>query len=176
MLSAILHDLGRDDDRIEQSHGATAAHQYAMLIQRVLKTPTMRASCQNAVIMHSEEDDKCPLEKQDATWKILKDADALERGRFAYPPDSEKGCHLSKLRLREIESIRSNLAWLAYWLPGTQRNSNAHAETAARQLVEDIYRGLNAVVQMDLMTGSREADLAKEIVQRIQAFVQPCHE
>ena len=69
----------------------------------------------NAVRYHSVVDNECPDEvRQDIIWKVLKDADALDRSRFC-----GRGCDKSYLRLDIYPSaIGQNILELTSYLPG----------------------------------------------------------
>ena len=63
---------------------------------------------------HCIPDDRCPA--LDLAAQIVKDADALDRGRFGRPGDPT-GCNPALLRtplLREQDPDRY-IAWMAYW-------------------------------------------------------------
>lgn len=94
-IAAIIHDLGKKDDREGQSHGENSAVRCVDLIKPYVSDEIVRNRILSAVKYHSIPDESTPdTIKEDIIWKILKDADALDRSRF-----SGKGCDRSFLRL-----------------------------------------------------------------------------
>lgn len=94
-IAAIIHDLGKKDDREGQSHGENSALRCAEMIKPYVSDEILRSRILSAVKYHSIPDDSTPDEiKGDILWKILKDADALDRSRFA-----GRGCDRTYLRL-----------------------------------------------------------------------------
>lgn len=74
-----------------------------------------------AIRYHSVDDSLCPVTcKNNLIWKILKDADALDRSRF-----HGKGCDKSYLRLSIYDTLRGQkILALANVLPSlTEYNS-----------------------------------------------------
>jgi hypothetical protein len=91
--AAIMHDLGKTNDREGSEHGAKSAELYKEKIKDYL-TPYFQLVVLKAIKYHSIEDDLCPTDvKTNFIWKILKDADTLDRGRF------HSKCDKSYLRL-----------------------------------------------------------------------------
>src|SRR5262249_44353254 len=99
LMAALIHDLCRPPGREEKMHGRVAAEQFSEQIRTALG-PSGQASVAatiNAVTMHCRDDADCPAEQRDTVWRILKDADALERGRFNLP-NRPGGCNPTYLR------------------------------------------------------------------------------
>lgn len=92
--AAIIHDLGKTSDREGSIHGENSANLYRNKIKGFISDINLQMEILNAVKYHSIDDDFCPSQiKSSRVWKILKDADALDRGRF------NKKCDISFLRL-----------------------------------------------------------------------------
>jgi hypothetical protein len=93
--AAIIHDLGKISDREGSIHGLKSVNRCCDLIDSIPVSVELRQRLKDAIIYHSIEDNLCPVHVQeDVLWKILKDADALDRNRF-----SSKGCDIHYLRM-----------------------------------------------------------------------------
>jgi len=123
LYSAFIHDLCRQDNSVEEEHGEMAAELYADFLEEKDLPSDILDACKNAVIFHSKDDGVC--HQKDILWKILKDADSLERGRFGPPTGyrskekASKGCDINYLRLeifKNNQRFAFELAWLAYRL------------------------------------------------------------
>jgi HD superfamily phosphohydrolase YqeK len=112
LAAAAIHDTCRETDQEDEIHGQRAAETHAGKIQAVSQSPVLVDSCLNAVRTHCLPDAKC--EKHDVIWKLLKDADALERGRFGQP-NGQGGCDSSQLRMDALrqEARYPNVSWMA---------------------------------------------------------------
>lgn len=115
LLAAAIHDLRRETDKEDTKHGEKAAKYYSKKIADHCSHDTNRINrIMSAVTCHCK-DDTCCEDPNDPVFKILKDADALDRGRFAGPCDGSdfrgrgcnnkyclehKGCVHKTLRLR----------------------------------------------------------------------------
>lgn len=94
-IAAIIHDLGKRSDIEGKEHGYNSMTLYKNRIANLIEDSSLADRVLKAVEYHSVEDEDCPSEvKSDIIWKILKDADALDRSRFR-----GKGCDKSYLRL-----------------------------------------------------------------------------
>jgi hypothetical protein len=92
--SAIIHDLGKTDDREGAIHGKHSADSYKSKINQFISDANLQNQTLNAIKYHSIDDEDCPIEVQNnIIWKVLKDADALDRGRFS------RKCDRAYLRL-----------------------------------------------------------------------------
>jgi len=77
--AAFIHDLCRKDNRMEEEeHGSSAVKEYGDFLRKKIPENLLQ-SCKNAVIYHCKDDGGCP-DKNNRLWKMLKDADALDRG------------------------------------------------------------------------------------------------
>jgi HD superfamily phosphohydrolase YqeK len=114
-IAAIIHDLGKMNDREGAEHGYNSMLLYEEKIKSIIDNVQLQSRTLNAIRYHSVEDKDCPEEvKQDVIWKVLKDADALDRSRFA-----GKGCDKSYLRLGIYQStIGQSIIDLTSYLPG----------------------------------------------------------
>lgn len=113
-LAAIIHDLGKRSDREGAEHGFNSSELYKVKITELVSDETVQQRILNAVRFHSVEDKDCPNNvTSDVVWKVLKDADALDRSRF-----SGKGCNVSYLRLGIYDTPSGqNIIDLAFYLP-----------------------------------------------------------
>lgn len=95
IYAAFLHDMRRSSGGPrDEEHGASAAEVYRPLLRGVLRTE-LADRCLKAIEWHSRDSDP---DDRDLTWQLLKDADALDRGRYG-KPGSRKGCDPRRLRL-----------------------------------------------------------------------------
>jgi hypothetical protein len=102
--SAIIHDLGKTSDREGSIHGENSANKYHMELYKYVSNYNVKKRILNAVKYHSIEDKECPSEiRNDIIWKVLKDADALDRGRF-----NSRKCDKSYLRLNIFQTNIGN--------------------------------------------------------------------
>ena len=114
-IAAIIHDLGKSYDKESAEHGYKSMVLYIEKIKFLICDTNLRKRTLNAVRYHSVVDNECPDEvRQDIIWKVLKDADALDRSRFC-----GRGCDKSYLRLDIYPSaIGQNILELTSYLPG----------------------------------------------------------
>ncbi len=119
LLAALLHDLCRRSHAEDISHGEEASRKYAALIKQACGGDAVRAvRISEAVTYHCRDDYR---NRNNPVYCILKDADALDRGRFA-PPCSghdfkgkycsspqcyHDGCAYNTLRLN-YDSVQSS--------------------------------------------------------------------
>jgi hypothetical protein len=170
VLVASLHDLSREGTGSESGHGARAAEHFRPEIGRVMSEPELRLSCESAVRTHDVDDLDCSRTARDWLWAVLKDADAIDRGRFG-APGSEKGCRSEMLRLghfgrqEKLSDAREKFAWMAYWLSGITRYSQ-WGDRPCRRLLLDLVLGLRAGLQEDAFRG-RFHDVAILLVQEL---------
>lgn len=113
--AAIIHDLGKRSDLEGAEHGYNSMLRYRGLIESIVENMLLQERILLAVQYHSVEDKDCPIAVQnDIIWKVLKDADALDRSRFG-----GRGCDKSFLRLGIYDtSDGQNIIDLASYLPG----------------------------------------------------------
>lgn len=114
-IAAIIHDLGKSNDVEGAEHGYKSMVLYREKITSLFGDANLQRRTLNAVRYHSVRDDDCPDEvRQDIIWKVLKDADALDRSRFG-----GRGCDKSYLRLDIYQSaVGQNILELTSYLPG----------------------------------------------------------
>lgn len=93
-LAALIHDLTRVDDLPGGVHGKTASKRYESYLSKYLAGNHLER-CLAAVACHGYADDP---KEYDPIWMLLKDADALDRARFAAPGKYD-GCDPNRLRL-----------------------------------------------------------------------------
>lgn len=114
-IAAIIHDLGKRNDREGAEHGFNSMNLYKDYICEIVQDSSLAVRVLQAVQYHSVADKDCPTQVQnDIIWKVLKDADALDRSRFP-----RRGCDKSFLRLGIYDtSIGQNIIDLTTYLPG----------------------------------------------------------
>jgi hypothetical protein len=85
LLAAALHDLERASDREDATHGAASVTKYQELISSYCKGQRERIHrIEEAITWHCRPDADCP-DPSNPIWRLLKDADGLDRGRFNKP-------------------------------------------------------------------------------------------
>ncbi len=91
--AAILHDIGKKGDKEDSQHGEESRNKYNSLIQsqKINQIPEdYEEQVLDAVQYHSVDDSQVPDEKKTLIWKILKDADALDRARLPIVAECER--------------------------------------------------------------------------------------
>jgi len=144
ILTAFLHDLGRQNEWEDQGHGERTLEKHRNLIEEVLDEHALRESCASAVQRHGIADSECPVERRDRLWELLKDADGLERGRFGRPGNDGRGCNPAMLRFGYISNAaaaRQSMPWLTYQLHGITKHSQWNKQPC-RRLLTDFFFGL----------------------------------
>lgn len=118
-IAAIIHDLGKSNDVEGAEHGYKSMVLYREKITSLIGDANLQRRTLNAVRYHSVGDENCPEEiRQDIIWKVLKDADALDRSRFG-----GRGCDKSYLRLGIYQStVGQNILGLTSYLPKWTQN------------------------------------------------------
>lgn len=134
-IAAIIHDLGKQNDTEGAEHGYNSMLLYKDKILNLIKDEYLANRILNAVRYHSVEDNNCPSEvKKDILWKLLKDADALDRSRF-----SGRGCDKSYLRLWDYnDSVGKNILELTKYLPAW--TSNLKWDNPYQELIDVISK------------------------------------
>ena len=119
--AAIIHDLGKKSDLEGEKHGNNSALLYEAELRNLIPNAEIYNSILEAIRYHSVDDSLCPIScKNNIIWKILKDADALDRSRF-----HGRGCDKSYLRLPIYDTTQGQkILALANILPSlTEYNS-----------------------------------------------------
>ena len=152
--AAFIHDLCREDHRRdEEEHGFSAVRKYGDFLRHRQITDSFMHSCLNAVTYHCKDDSECP--DKDFVWKLLKDADSLDRGRFGHPQGlsdirkKSKGCDVNYLRLDIFQNspeLAKELAWLAYWFASITHHTK-WSENTFVDLKKEIVRSLEALLR-----------------------------
>ena len=120
-VAAIIHDLGKRSDREGAEHGYNSMIRFKDRICELIDSSSLANRILQSVQYHSVADKDCPSSIQnDIIWKVLKDADALDRSRFG-----GKGCDKSFLRLDLYNTpIGQNIIELTTYLPSWTQNTD----------------------------------------------------
>jgi len=113
LIAAIYHDYQREKNTEDNYHGQKSVEKFEKEIRSLIKLKNNQESCLNAIKYHCKVDNECPVEKRDIVWEIIKDADALDRGRFS-APNTKGGCEINYLRNVEVKKYISFFPALAY--------------------------------------------------------------
>ena len=139
MMAALIHDLARTSNKEDEKHGKASVSKYTdELLKHTGRDLERVKRIRQAVVDHCKPD-AAANDQNNPIWKILKDADALDRGRFADPCDAadfvgsgcllsgcrHTGCSHNTLRLnysqlggsRAIADAARELAWSVYTAP-----------------------------------------------------------
>jgi hypothetical protein len=168
--AAFIHDLSRRDHRMEEGeHGSDAARRYEDFLRQKIPNSRLRSSCMNAVIYHCKDDSEYP--DKDLVWKILKDADSLDRGRFGRPPQGyngirreSRGCDIDYLRLdifRDSQDLAKELAWLAYRVAYYITRYTKWSENTFTDLKKEVVRSLEAILRYDILNEDQRQGLMR---------------
>jgi hypothetical protein len=149
MIAAAIHDLDREtDDADEPEHGRRAADRHRSDVLKWVGNDRLAESCLEAVRLHCLDD--ADAQNKDSLWKTLKDADALDRGRFGRPfdPSSEgKGCRLDLLR---DKSADREAAWVAYRLARATAYLNWDKDRPVRSLRDYLNTACREVIKLSV--------------------------
>ncbi len=133
LIAAWLHDLCRESDSQDDNHGREAVEHYLDELPVFLGGDERRVNrVQEAIEYHCVPDDQAP-NRTNPVFMVLKDADALDRGRFSSPCHGvdfagtqcdyskchHSGCAYKTLRLpynTVSQRFAKDVAWAAYWL------------------------------------------------------------
>jgi len=162
VLAAFLHDLAREDQRVDANHGGEAADGAlaAELFGILGLSEGDQAVVREAVRLHCVEPPPSP-DADTQVPEILRNADALERGRFG-KPWTPKGCDPRRLTLpvfQEHPGAAEALASIAHRIALFTRYENWRGDTC-HQLVQRIASALGACVHHDLLDGAPQATAA----------------
>ncbi len=91
-------------------------------------------------------------------WKLLKDGDSLDRGRFGHPiypgiQNPSRGCDINYLRLgifRDSPQLAKDLAWLANRVASITHYTK-WSENTYRTLKNEIVIGLKAALRYNIL-------------------------
>ena len=170
LYAALCHDLGKSADNDNEKHGLKSFKKYESFLENAIKDKIQFNQCKDAIIFHSIEDNRCPTEKKNLIWKILKDADALDRGRFG-KPDSEKGCKGEFFRLDflknnlELNRILKELAFLLYKFSSYTNFGNKEIKTS-HILINEIITSISAY--KDVLNDNQKAQTIEKILQELK--------
>ncbi len=145
LLAALIHDLCRWSGGADRAHGSRAVSTFAEHVMKAVGGDgSMLDSVVNAVQMHCAEDDECPEAARDIVWAVLKDADALDRGRFD-GPEQARDCQRRYLRSKilKVNDDKGRVPSMAFHLAVMTRNTN-WSDTPCADLVMALYVGLKA--------------------------------
>ncbi len=146
LAAAAIHDTQRDSDAgDDQVHGGAAAVAFDARIKTAIPDPGLAAACLAAVTAHCQPDETCA--SKDHIWRLLKDADALDRGRFGQP-NGEGGCTTAALRDEIVRAdTPNNIAWMAYNISKMTAHLNTEG-TPCTNLVMAVHDGLYAYAKV----------------------------
>lgn len=170
--AAFVHDLYRRDNRMEEEeHGFEAANKYEDFLRQKQIPDSLLYSCMNAVTYHCKDDSKCP--DKNLVWKILKDADSLDRGRFGHPQGlsgirrKSEGCDVNYLRLdifKNHQKLKEYMAWSAYWVASIT-DYTKWSENTFMDLKKEIVRSLEAILRNDILDQNKHQMANKMLLQ-----------
>lgn len=152
--AAFIHDFCRENQQEDHQHGTEAATEFHNFLRQTHIPEHLMDSCMNAVMYHCKDDNDC--RNKDLVWQLLKDADALDRGRFGHPQGvgnirkESRGCHVKFLRTPISSSLKEQLAWSAYWLASMTRNTN-WADDSFQDMRKAIINGLKASLRNEIL-------------------------
>jgi len=163
-LAAFIHDLGRMSHREDNTHGRNARINCSKLISPYI-SPDKMESCLEAVEYHCKEEEP---QNADIVYRLMKDADAMDRGRFGAPKinnnSKNKGVDLFLLKLK-IPNIKK-LAWLGYMLPRIHRYAS-FSDKPARNLKYTVLTSIEALACHGSLN-KEELAIAKELISSLQ--------
>lgn len=143
--ACIIHDLGKKFDKDDEHHGKLSADLYRPLLSRIIVDDYLLKITICSIECHSVKDANCPDEiTNHVIFKVLKDADALDRGRFANPL-FKYGCDKTFLRNSIFtEPISEDIIWAAHYL--AQESKNYDFKKPYKEVSDIIRRNLIQIV------------------------------
>jgi hypothetical protein len=162
LYAGFFHDLYRDNNEVEPTHGNIASSYYSKVVHKLLPGD-FAIRCLNAISVHSLTDDP---KEPDVVWQLLKDADALDRGRFGFPR-TLNGCNPNKLRLSILRTdigLCETICWSAFSLSKITRSVN-WGQNACAEFVNAIIASLTAVFRYELLDSNQINIVSKIIAQ-----------
>lgn len=172
IVAALTHDLGRQSEGVDEGHGERAMEKHRNLAEIALGEETLRRSSANAVQLHEIADCDCSIERRDHQWELLKDADGLDRGRFAIPGLVERGCNPAMLRfgyLGHAELARTCMPWLAYQLYRITRHCQWN-HYPCRDMLRNFFYGLDLGLTHRVFQG-RSQTVAERLHQGLSSLL-----
>ena len=131
LLAALLHDLGRTDHAEEPGHGARSVQRHHGLIMEYCGNDGQRARrIEDAVVWHCRPDAERP-DFPNPVFLVLKDADALDRGRFEAPCD---GVDYHGTGCGNPECFHEGCAYKTLRLDYENAETNSHGEPFRKEL------------------------------------------
>ncbi len=148
VLAARYHDLCRTSNADGLSHAEAASRKFSSVMRDIVGDHDLAARGLASIEQHDREDG----EVIDIILRVLKDGDALDRGRFGIPGDGNcSGCDVGRLRTRGVRSEDDsyrNVAWAAYWLYRMTTHT-VWDLTPCRAFARQIGYGLKAAIRAD---------------------------
>jgi len=170
--AAFIHDLCRENQQEDHQHGVEAVRKFSNFLRQTQIPEHLMDSCINAVIYHCKDDNECI--NKDLIWQLLKDADALDRGRFGNPQGissirkRSRGCNINFLRIDVLSPpLKEQLAWSAYWLASMTRNTN-WSEDSFKDIKQTIIYGLKASLRNKILSYS-ESQIADKMLKNLMS-------
>lgn len=164
--AAFIHDFCRENQQEDHQHGTEAVTEFNNFLKQTQIPENLTDSCINAVIYHCKDDNECM--NKDIVWQLLKDADALDRGRFGHPQGvgnirkESGGCNVKILRTNISSPLKEQLAWSAYWLASITRNTN-WTDDSFQDVRKTIIYGLKASLRNKILNQA-ETQTAKRVL------------
>lgn len=146
LAAAAIHDTRRSSNAgDDQVHGGKAAAAFDARVKAAIPDAGLAAACLAAVTAHCQPDEGCA--QKDVIWRLLKDADALDRGRFGQP-NEKGGCTTATLRdeLLRVDA-KNNVAWMAYNVSKMTAHLNTEG-TPCANLGTAVHDGLYAYARV----------------------------
>ncbi len=151
LISAVYHDYQREKNDEDNYHGQNSVEKFDTELKKIFNNTSNYESCKNAIKYHCKEDNECPNVNRDIIWQILKDADALDRGRFS-SPNTKGGCNTSYLRNSEVKKLSSYLSGLSYQLAVITRYT-AWNENPLSDLKNQIIISIRTALAHGILSG-----------------------
>jgi hypothetical protein len=167
LFAGFFHDLCRTSDEADDWHGEEAVRAHSIFLQRKLEIGAY-GRCVTAISYHCKE--QLPP-RSDFVWQLLKDADALDRGRFRTPNDPY-GCDLGRLVLpiwHRHRKLAESCGWMAYWLARMTKYID-WGDSISLSLSDTLTRSFSALSRYSDLTEQQQL-LAKMLKQEITAVV-----
>jgi hypothetical protein len=172
-LAALIHDLRRKSDEEDRHHGEDAAQFYTQTIQSAFspRNTSMERSVANASTMHCRPDEECSLEHRDLIWRVLKDADAIDRGRFGIP-NQQNGCDTKMLRCDVLKTKAGSCIPSVATHLATHSKLHQWGKRPCLELCRSLVAATSAAQQVAALPSTELHELASRIIEGLESLLE----
>lgn len=166
LCAAFIHDACRQSDEEDDIHGQDAAREYEGFLRQKVGRSHAQASI-DAVAYHCLPDESCPT--QGLVWQLLKDADAIDRGRFGPPGVGTRGCDTRHLRLTALNDGRRLNVQMALmgWCLAHMTSHVRWTDNTYEDIKQVLLNGTTALLKWGQNLDAQQNRLARELLEAL---------